>query len=148
MPTIQSLYHFYEKLKTMKLFLKYKFLLATFQKIYKCFIKYEPNFNSIARIVGCVCECANGLRTIGICSYLAGVINLFSHARYLNRIQRPAELLSAIIESETTIPVINKDSEENWVSVIQYYILCKDISYPIFSVFAAFFGSYYPCTFL
>lgn len=83
------------------------------KKTYKCYIEYEPNYNSIEGILRYVCDCANGLRTIGCCSHVASIIYYLSHARYLAKIVRPAEILTNIFTSEDIDPVIEEDSDDD-----------------------------------
>ncbi len=59
------------------------------------------------------CECANGKRTIGCCSHVESVIYYLSHARYLAKIIRPAEILSKLFGVDQVVPVINEDSDED-----------------------------------
>ena len=59
------------------------------------------------------CDCANGRRTIGCCSHVAAVIYYMSHARYLARIVRHAEILSTLFQYEEENPVINDDNDDD-----------------------------------
>jgi len=59
------------------------------------------------------CECANGRRTVGYCSHIAAIIYYLSHARYLAKIFKPAEILSDLFEKNNLIPVIESDSDND-----------------------------------
>ena len=85
------------------------------KKIYKCYIDYKPDVNSINGINRYSCDCANGLRTVGCCCHIAAIIYYLSYARYQSNIIRPAELLTHIFdveEMENIIPIVS-DSEES-----------------------------------
>ena len=82
-------------------------------KEYKCFIEYKSNTNGITGILRYYCECANGARTIGCCSHVAAIIYYLSHARYLEKIVRPAKILNGIFSYEDLRPVIEEDSDED-----------------------------------
>lgn len=82
-------------------------------KSYKCFIEYQPNSTGPAGIERYCCDCANGNRTVGCCSHAAAVIYYLSHARYLSKIIRPAEILSKLFIAEGIPTVINEDSDED-----------------------------------
>lgn len=83
------------------------------RKTYKCFINYKPNTIGFAGILRYCCECPNGLRTVGCCSHVAAIIYYLSHARYLSKIIRPAEILTKLFNVEEVHPVINEDSDED-----------------------------------
>lgn len=80
---------------------------------YKSFIDYEPSAIGYSAIKRYCCDCANGNRTIGCCSHCAAIIYYLSHARYLSKIVRPAEILSSLFKKNELIPVINEDSDED-----------------------------------
>ena len=82
-------------------------------KTYRCYIDYAPNSIGYSGIKRYCCECANGNRTVECCSHIAAIIYYLSHARYLSKIVRPAEILSKIFSSEHVTPVINEDSDDN-----------------------------------
>ena len=82
-------------------------------KQYRCYINYIPNSTTCAGIRGHYCECKNGARTVGCCSHVASVVYYLSHARYLSRIIRPAEILSKLFSHGAPIPVIEEDSDED-----------------------------------
>ncbi|KAJ8685642.1 hypothetical protein QAD02_021435 [Eretmocerus hayati] len=81
------------------------------RKAYKCFIKYSSQGYGLDAIKGHCCECANGLRTIGCCSHAASIIYYLSHARYLSKVVKPAEILSRIFDYEGIEPIIAEDSD-------------------------------------
>lgn len=83
------------------------------KKIYRCFIDYNPNTVGLSGIQRYACECPNGLRTVGCCSHVAATIYYLSHARYLSRIIKPAEILSKPFEQNSVEPTINEDSDED-----------------------------------
>lgn len=76
-------------------------------------VEYAPNTSRCPGIKRYCCECANGNRTVGCCSHVAAIIYYISHARYLSRIVRPAEILSNIFNQVEVAPVINEDSDED-----------------------------------
>ena len=76
-------------------------------------LKYEPNSIGVSGILEHVCDCANGNRTVGCCSHIAAIIYYLSHARYLSKIIKPAEILNKILQETNIIPVIEEDSEED-----------------------------------
>ena len=82
-------------------------------KEYRCYIDYVPNSIGYAGIKRHYCECYTGARTAGCCSHIAAVAYYLSHARYLARIIKPAEILSALFNSGGHIPVIEEDSDED-----------------------------------
>lgn len=82
-------------------------------KVYRCFIEYHPNKNGINGISRYCCDCANGRRTVGCCSHVAAIIYYLSHARYLSKIVKPAEILSRIFNNTGHYVVINEDSDED-----------------------------------
>lgn len=51
---------------------------------HKIFIKYVPNSNEYDSIKGWVCSCKVGLRTVGCCSHIAGVIYYLSYLKPSN----------------------------------------------------------------
>ncbi|XP_025994034.2 uncharacterized protein LOC113004570 [Solenopsis invicta] len=83
------------------------------KKRYNCYIHYAPNTIGYNGILRYFCECANGRCTIGCCSHVAAIIYYLSHARYLSKIIRPAEILSRLFNVEEVNPVINDDSDED-----------------------------------
>ena len=82
-------------------------------KKYRCYIEYVPESIGCSGIKRHYYECANGARTVGCCSHVAAIIYYLSHARYLSRIIRPAEILSSLFNQGATIPVIEEDSDED-----------------------------------
>ena len=82
-------------------------------KQYRCYIKYNPNTIGYSGILGHYCECANGARTVGCCSHVAAIIYYLSHARYLSKIIRPAEILNSLFNEGTSATVIEEDSDED-----------------------------------
>lgn len=82
-------------------------------KFYKSFIEYQPNSTGPSGITRYCCNCANGNRTVGCCSHIATVVYYLSHARYLSKIVRPAEILSKLFLVENIPVVINEDSDED-----------------------------------
>ena len=82
-------------------------------KTYRCYIDYAPNSIGYSGVKRYCCECANGNRTVGCCSHIAAIIYYLSHARYLSKIVRPAEILSKIFNNEHVTPIINEDSDED-----------------------------------
>ena len=55
----------------------------------------------------------NGRKTVGCCSHIAVIIYYLSHARYLLKIVRPAEILSKLITQNNMNPVIKEDSDKD-----------------------------------
>lgn len=82
-------------------------------KTYKCFLDYVPDSIGVQGIRRYCCDCANGNRTIGCCSHVAAIVYYFSHARYLSRIVRPAEILSKMYTNDQCTAVINEDSDDD-----------------------------------
>jgi hypothetical protein len=82
-------------------------------KTYRCYIDYLPNSTGPSGIKRYCCECANGNRTVGCCSHVAAVVYYLSHARYLSKIVRPAEILSNLFLADNVMTVINEDSDED-----------------------------------
>jgi len=80
---------------------------------YKCYVDYVPNAQGCGGIKRYCCDCANGNRTVGCCSHVAAVVYFLSHARYLSKIVRPAEILSKLFTRDQYAPVINEDSDED-----------------------------------
>lgn len=82
-------------------------------KTYCCFIEYHPDKNGINGIPRYCCDCANGRRTVGCCSHVAAIIYYLSHAGYLSKIVKPAEILNSIFNNKGHCVVINEDSDED-----------------------------------
>ena len=82
-------------------------------KKYRCLIKYRPNVDNIRGIIGHACECANGLPTVGCCSHKAAIVYFLSHALYLAKVVRSAEILTSIFDREGYEAVIEEDSNED-----------------------------------
>ena len=68
---------------------------------------------SIETIIRDICDCVNGVRTTGCYSHVAPIIYYLSHARYLAKMVRPAEILTQHFTSEDIDPVIEEDSDED-----------------------------------
>lgn len=83
------------------------------RQTYNCYVDYQPDTIGVAGIKRHYCECANGRRTIGCCSHVAAVIYYLSNGRYKSSIIRPAEILSDLFTTDSTIPVIQEDSDED-----------------------------------
>ena len=83
------------------------------RKLYKCFIDYRSNSIGVAGLERYACECANGRRTVGCCSHIAAIIYYLSHAKYLSKIVRPAEILSKLFTQNNINPVIEEDNDED-----------------------------------
>ena len=83
------------------------------KKRYRLFIDYLPDSVGLSGIKRYYCECANGNRTIGCCSHVAAVIYYLSHARYLSKIVRPAEILTRLYDVENVEPTIDEGSDED-----------------------------------
>ena len=84
-------------------------------KLYRRFIGYRPNSIGVAAIERYTCECANGRRTVGYCSHIEDIIYYLSHARYFSKIVRPAEILRKLLIQNNMNPVIEEDSNEDYV---------------------------------
>ena len=82
-------------------------------KTYKCFMRYKSNSVGVSGFTHYTCECANGKRIVVCCSHVAELIYYLSHARYLSRIFKPAEILSDIFARINYIPVIESDSDDD-----------------------------------
>ncbi|XP_025267723.1 uncharacterized protein LOC112639073 [Camponotus floridanus] len=80
---------------------------------YRCFLRYKPNSVGVSGLTHYTCECANGKRSVGCCSHIAAVVYYLSHARYLSKIFKPAEILSEVFKKNNYIPVIESDSDED-----------------------------------
>ena len=48
-----------------------------------------------------------------LCSYIALIAYYLSHARWLSKIFKPAEIPSDVFKKNNYIPVIENDSDEN-----------------------------------
>lgn len=83
------------------------------RKVYRCYVEYVRNGIGVSGIRRYACECANGRRTVGCCSHIATVIYYLSHARYLTKILRPAQILSKLFVKEHFNAVIEEDSDED-----------------------------------
>ncbi|XP_058806333.1 uncharacterized protein LOC131672854 [Phymastichus coffea] len=82
-------------------------------KTYKAYVEYEPQTYGIKGIKRYCCNCSNGNRTVGCCSHVASIIYYLAHARYLSRIPKPAEQLTKLFDVNSTVPVIDEDSDED-----------------------------------
>ena len=83
------------------------------RKEYKCYIQYTPNSIGYGGIRRYVCDCANRLRTVCCCSHVATIIYFLSHARYLSKIIRPAEILTKLFDVDKVQAVIEEDSDDD-----------------------------------
>ena len=83
------------------------------RRLYECFIGYRPNSIGVAGIERYACECADGRRTVGCCYHIAAIIYYLSHAKYLSKIVRPAEILSKLFTQNNMNPVIEEGSDEH-----------------------------------
>lgn len=83
------------------------------RKVYKCYVHYAPNTIGFGGIKEYLCDCANGLRTVGCCAHVATIIYFLGHARYLSKIIHPAQILTNIFHVECVEPVINEDCDED-----------------------------------
>lgn len=83
------------------------------RKVYRCFLEYNPDSIGFSGLLRYACECANGRRTVGCCSHIAAVVYFLSHARYLSKIYKPAEILSKIFCETNIIPGIEEDSDDD-----------------------------------
>jgi hypothetical protein len=83
------------------------------KNVYRAYVKYVPGGSGISAILGHCCECANGQRTIGCCSHVAAAIYYLAHGRYLQKIIRPASILSTLFETNQFQPIINDDSDDD-----------------------------------
>ena len=57
---------------------------------YKVYVKYQPNGRGSDAIIGYVCRCKVGSRTVGCCSHITSVLWFLGYARYKGPIKRPA----------------------------------------------------------
>ena len=57
---------------------------------YKVYVKYQPNGRGSDAIIGYVCRCKVGSRTVGCCSHITSVLWFLGYARYKGQIKRPA----------------------------------------------------------
>ena len=99
-----------EKSNTIKVEVKSRHVS---RKTYKYFIHYKLESVGYTGILHYCCDCANGRRTIGCCSHVAVVMYYMSHARYLARTVRLAEILSTLLQYEEVNPVINDDNDDD-----------------------------------
>lgn len=83
------------------------------KKVYRCYVQYDPNSIGYNGIKNYVCDCANGLRTVGCCAHVATIIYFLSHARYLSKIIRPAQILTNLFHVDNVEPVIEEHSDED-----------------------------------
>ena len=81
-------------------------------KTYNCYIHYTPEAIGAAAIKRYYYECANGTRTVGCCSHVTAIVYYLSHARFLSKIIKPAEILTKIFDSDV-LPVINEDNDDD-----------------------------------
>ena len=51
------------------------------KKVYRCFVKCEPNTIGISGLLEYTCDCANGSRTVGCCLHIAAIVYYLAHAR-------------------------------------------------------------------
>jgi hypothetical protein len=49
---------------------------------YSAYIQYEPNGEGTESVKGYTCRCKNGLRTVGMCSHLTGLIWYLSQGKH------------------------------------------------------------------
>ena len=83
------------------------------KKVYRCCIEYLPHTRTLDGIIGYVCDCANGLRTIGTCAHVAAVIDYLALERYQARIIIPAAKLTTLFLVDNITTVIAEDSEDD-----------------------------------
>ena len=82
-------------------------------KRYKSFVECEAHSIGYLEIKQHFCECPNGNRTLGSRSYVAAVIYYLSYARYVSKIDKPAEILRRLFITENIAAVINEDNDKN-----------------------------------
>ena len=80
---------------------------------YRCFLRYRPNSVGVSSLTHHTCECASGKRTVGCCSHIAATVYYLSHARYLSKVFKPAQILSDIFKKNNCISVIESDGAED-----------------------------------
>ena len=83
------------------------------KKLYKCFIKYEPNSVGMSGLLEYVCDWADRIRSVGCCSHIAAIIYYLSHARYFSKILKPAEILCEMFTQNNIISVIRERQEDS-----------------------------------
>ena len=79
-----------------------------YNTVYKVFIHYIPNENSVKSIKGYVCSCSSGLRVIGCCVHVASVICFLSNFKYKQLIKLPGEHLNSIFINSKLLDLPNK----------------------------------------
>ena len=57
--------------------------------LYKVYVKYQPNGRGSDSIIGYVCRCKVGSRTVGCCSHIASVLWFLGYGRYKGPTKRP-----------------------------------------------------------
>ena len=77
---------------------------------HKIYIKYRPNENTSDGITGWVCSCKVGLRTVGCCSHIAGIIYYLS---YLKSSELPIPMPGKTLNNFLVIPTIESDDYES-----------------------------------
>ena len=78
-------------------------------------MKYEPNTIGIYGLLEYTCDCANWSRTVGCCSHIVEIVYYLVHARHLSEILKPDEILSKMFQQDSIMPVIENDSNEDWI---------------------------------
>lgn len=92
-------------------------------KEYRCYVEYVPESIGNAGVRRHYCECANGSSTVGCCSRVSAVVYYLSHARYLSKIIRPAEILGSLLNEGANVSVIEEESDEDWTEILDRRIV-------------------------
>lgn len=74
---------------------------------YRIFIEYLPNTDGYSSIIGWICTCKVGHRTVGCCSHIATLILYLSHAKYKN------DYVEHCKKFKSYLITISKESEES-----------------------------------
>lgn len=80
--------------------------------MWKCYIEYESNLNTVDGILGYCCECPNGNRTVGCCAHVTAVIYYLSNLRFQSKIPQPAKILTHLFDQDEIEPVIGSDLDD------------------------------------
>jgi hypothetical protein len=78
---------------------------------YNIYIQYDSSKTGTDAIIGWMCRCKNGLRTLGCCAHVASVIYYFSYGRYLENIKSPASFLTGLFPHAPPITLETSDDE-------------------------------------
>ncbi len=79
---------------------------------YNIYVMYDMNKTEYEAILGYMCRCKNGLRTLGCCAHIASVIYYLSYGRHQETFKKPGEFLTGLFPHAQPIIIESSDEED------------------------------------